>query len=204
MKLDGVIISLAGAAFRQLPRQRVGADCRIRQTVEGCHHVVGRHRLAVMELDVLAQLEGPDCAIRIWRPAFGRKQSRRQIRPRKDTRLAELRQHGHTASVGDGHRIDRPRRDDQSKADGPARRAGPRRGRRQAIACSPSDAAQNRRRKSQHRAKAREVAAADRAAHQTVDQVVFMLGTAVAETVEQLVIDRYVIPSCGSAMCHLA
>ena len=73
LKSDRVVVDLLDVAFlqntledRQCIRLLVG---RIGNAVEAGDDVVGRQRLAVVELDALAQLERPKRRIGVWRPA---------------------------------------------------------------------------------------------------------------------------------------
>ena len=122
----GVVIDLAGAALRQHSgehRERVRAICGIGEPVEGRHHVIRRHRFAIVEFDSLAQLEGPHRAVLVRSPAFCQHRNGGQIGARQHQSFAELRQYRQAAAIGNLDRIDRGGRNDLAEADGTASRS---------------------------------------------------------------------------------
>ena len=170
-------------------RQRVGRVCRIGEAVDAGHDVVGLHLAAGVEFHALAQLEGPHRAVVVRLPAFGQRRLQHEVRAVDAEEFGDLLHDEQAAGIGDGDRVDRRGRHAAGDADGGAggaRGAGERR--HAAEAGGRGDAAQKRQRQAEQAAVANEVAAADTAVDETVDQVVFERRAAAPDQVENAVV----------------
>ena len=109
VKSDGVIVDLARAALRQHSfenRQGVRYAARIREPIEARHHILGAHFGAIVKLHAPPQLEGPDAAVAVVRPAFRQHRPQRQIGLRHAEELGDLKYHLVAAAVIHHHGID--------------------------------------------------------------------------------------------------
>jgi hypothetical protein len=216
LQMEGhrVGVDLLDAAGRQHAlerRQRVGGVLGVGQLLEGVDHVVGGHRLAVGELDALAQGERPHRAVAVVRPLGG--QHRLQLELQvvvEGQELAGLGQHRAAAGIVDQHRVHRRRRrlggELERAALGGAARARRRCRRRSAAAASRvrrvvaavgaaaggQHRAHHRRGHPQDRTATQERAAIQPPRHQFVDVVVLELGALLAHGVELSIINPHV------------
>ena len=82
MEGDGALVDGDRAALGQNPgkdRQRDRAVGWIGQPVHRRHHIGGSHAPAVMECDVVANLESPDAAVLVGGPALGKHRLEPQV-----------------------------------------------------------------------------------------------------------------------------
>ena len=162
-------------------RRRIGEQPVVRRD-----DVVGRHRLAVGELDALAELVRPLAAGRVRLPADGQLGRERQVRP---VAVEELT--GDAAQLQRGGLLVRPRlqravRDGrQADAETPAGlAAGLLRERYRSLACGQQGARDHRRRKPEHRRALDESGAIALAGEEVVDHRVLRVGRLCAPGLE--------------------
>ena len=97
------------AALRQHAgerRERVGAGVGVGMQVERRRDVLRRHRLAVVELHALTDLERPLRAVAVGLPALGEPRHRRQLAVGEDQVLARLPERAEGALVVDLDRVE--------------------------------------------------------------------------------------------------
>ena len=182
--------------------ERVRAGVRVREPVEGGGDVLGVHRRPVVELHALADLEAPDAAALARRPALGQPRLRLEVAVRPDQVLAGLAEHAQPALVGDRDRVERAGRLEDPRADRAAalRRAGLRRvlllDLLPAHAAGGGDQPEQRDRHADDGAAADELAAADVAGPELVDQVVLERGALRADLVQATLPLAHQIPPC--------
>ena len=120
----------------------------------------------------MAQLEGPDRAVLVGRPAFGQLRAEHQVRPVPGQELAHLLKQHQTAGVRDADRLDRSRRhllpDPQGTPGGGTDRPD-----QPSHAERRCDGAQKRERQAEQAAMAQEFAPADATVDEAVDQMGF-------------------------------
>ena len=138
-----------------------------------------------MELHALTQLEGPDRAVGIRRPAYRKQGLRRQVGSRKDEVLGHLRQYGDATAIGDLHRVDRARRNDLADPDRPPGRRAGARGQQKLEAGGTGRRRKERQGETQDRTVTHEIAPADPAIDEPVDQVVLNLASPAAQPVDK-------------------
>ena len=191
MEFDRLVVDLLGRSLGEHAREgreRVGGILRIGQAVDGRHHVVGRHGLAVVELDSLAQLEGPDGAVLVGLPALRQHRLQPKVGAGIGQELAGLLQHEEAAAIGHRDRIDGRRRNRGGDPDRRTGRGGSRRGRDDSDAEGAEDRAHQRQGHADHAAVAQKGAAIDKAGGELVDDVILELAAPAADAVDQLVV----------------
>jgi hypothetical protein len=189
-----VVVDLAGSTSRKHALEcgkRVRAVGRVGDAVDRGNHVLGRHFAAVMEFHALADLEGPDRAVGIRRPAFGECGPGDEVLAGENQRFGGLAEHRYAARIAELDRLDGGCRHLHAQADGAALGLCARRCRKAAEAHGAGHAAEERQRHAQHRAEADELTAADAARNEPVNQVVFVFGTTLAQGVQQLEVDGH-------------
>src|SRR5205085_413887 len=153
-------------------RQRLRAAARVDEPLERRDDVVGRHRLAGLELDALAQRVRPHARVLVRLPGGGELGDDGEARTRSDEELAgEVARHEAAGvRVGVGVEAVRGRRltsDADAPAGAPRRRL---RERERGLAGGDEGGAEDRRREAEHRPALDEIAAVHLAVEELVDQ----------------------------------
>ena len=178
VECDREVVDLLHAGRRQHAterRQRSALARRVGLQLVGVDHVISGERGAVVELDALADLEGPDIGGRVRRPACGQHRLQGQGLVRQAEVLTGLGQHVQAALISDGDRVNRPGGGDDSGLDRGGAGGGARRGRRAGCAgraAGSQDSAEYGRGDPDQRARAQESPAADVTSDELVDDVI--------------------------------
>ena len=176
-------------------RQRLGRAVGVGEAVDRGGDVLGRHLLAVVELDALADLERPHRGVLVGLPALGQARHRVELGVRPDEVLAALREHREAAVVGDRDRVDRAGRRVDRRGDVAALLHALRllvRARRVGAVAAALVAGSARARQeadragahAEHRAAADELAPVDPALAVGVDEMVLHLAAAVPDRID--------------------
>ncbi len=183
--------------------QGVGAVRRIGEAVEGGHHVIGIHRLAVVERDAPAQIERPDGAVVVRRPALGEPRLELEVPVGPHQELAGLAEHSEASLRVHDHGVERSRWLRLTDTEGAAllRSTGLWGiGLLERVACGAAGRGDESRQRERHAGDGRatdELTPADLAEAQFVDQMVLAIRAPRPDRIDALWGPLHGLPSCA-------